>query len=227
MPKGGPAGKPKQVANRKSVKWPLPGPLPPNTMRGHLPACILLAAINTYFPDLVAQKTGDVLYNRFVGESQPRVTSNAWRGLVSYQFGPRFYPAAPMEDELYTLYEKVCGVLNRHALPRERLGLLVTAYVGKGGGLRKNDGLSFHKDDEPMMDRSHQVVMVTVAAEGHNQSSRQLTLQTDTTNHHVELASGTAFCADLCNITHGVKFGAKNAGQRWYTFTWRVLKTPQ
>ena len=78
-----------------------------------------------------------------------------------------------------------------------------------------NDGLSYHKDDEPI--HAMAPVLMVTAAVGPGKLERSLLIRTETEIHHVRLCSGSVFLANLCELEHGVQFKSENRGQVWCT----------
>ena len=168
-------------------------------------------------------KPGDLRFNRFTQQKEHRATSFGWQGPVPYKFGNHVYPAQPVSEQVRDIYLSCCTLLEHPPCPKDRLGVCCTAYVGKlGQGVEKNQGLSYHKDDEPI--HAAEPVLMVTAAVGPGQLERSLTIRTDSEIQHVRLESGSVFLADLVELEHGVVFKRENKGQKWVTLTFRVLK---
>lgn len=147
----------------------------------------------------------------------------AWQGSKSYAFdGTSALPASPVSDNVFEFYQTLCRTLRVPSQPKSKLGALLTCYIGpEASGITKTHGLSPHLDDEPINDRGHHVILATATRSG---LSRNLTLYAPDSLTHLEMPSGSACSADLCNIKHGVSFQKKHLGAIFITLTFRVLK---
>ena len=210
---------------RKSIEFPLTGGTPPLTKRGKLEGCTesIISLAPKFGIDL--NGPGDLRYNRYTKSWGHRAVSFGWQGPCDYKFGGKVYPKGPLKAGTISLYRACCENIGIQPMPLERLGVCFTAYVGKqaGEGVQVNDGLSYHKDDEPI--HAMAPVLMVTAAVGPGKLERSLSIRTETEIHHVRLCSGSVFLGNLCELEHGVQFKSENRGQVWCTLTFRLLKT--
>ena len=181
-----------------------------------------LFSLARYFP-IDLKRPAEEKVNPYTNKKYIPGVKFAWQGPKSYAFdGTSALPASPITDNVFEFYQTLCRALRVPSQPKSKLGALLTCYIGpEASGITKTHGLSPHLDDEPINDRSHHVILATATRSG---LSRNLTLYAPDSLTHLEMPSGSACSADLCNIKHGVSFQKKHLGAIFITLTFRVLK---
>jgi hypothetical protein len=145
----------------------------------------------------------------------------------SYTFGGNTFPTAPIPDTLWELYIEACGGVGATPVARGRLGVLVNVYgpIPADSKARGRHKLGAHRDDEPMNDADHDVVMVVLGASAG--ATRDLWIQDlapGSGRTVVTLRHGDMLRADLVSAVHSVQWRKHNAGQCWGTVTFRALR---
>ncbi len=145
----------------------------------------------------------------------------------SYTFGGNTYLAEFIPDALWDLYIEACAVVGATPVTRGHLGVLVNVYgpIPADARARARHKLGAHRDDEPMNDPDHDVVMVVVGADrGATRDIWIEDLEPGSGRTVVTLRHGDVLRADLVNAVHSVQWRKHNAGQRWGTITFRALR---
>lgn len=162
------------------------------------------------------------------GARSPGTTAYSWYSETwSYTFGGNTYPATPIPPEYWDLYTEAARAVGATPVARDRLGVLVNVYgpIPADARERGRHRLGAHRDDEPMNDPDHDVVMVVVGASpGATRDLWIEDLEPGSGRTVATLRHGDVLRADLVNAVHSVSWRKHNAGQRWGTITFRALR---
>lgn len=203
----------------------MPRHVRPEVRRGRVPPAMAASIMSLAWTERAPLRP-----KRWGGKEFAGTTAYTWYSeCCEYTFNGNTYFAAFIPPEYWALYLEACGAVGGTPVARDLLGVLVNAYgpIPKDAKARARHKLGAHRDDEPINDPAHDVLMVALCATpGVTRDLWVYDLEPNSGKTVLTLTHGDVLQADLCNAVHSVQWRKHNSGQRWVTVTFRVLRPP-